>query len=162
VLTPPNAGEKIAGKEGIAMGVDIPQPFDSVVSGSIGVAGSIGANISGSLGPVGPVTVAGIPSTFHIDIDKIPKIQLGIDPITLNPVTLNLAITEIPEIRGHLPADFCVGLSVMGMELLSIRLCGEAQIITEPYKPNPCERCGSTGNLPERGAHKDLLASQGA
>jgi len=144
------------------MGVDIPQPFDSVVSGSIGVSGSIDANVSGSLGPVGPVTVAGIPNTFHIDIDKIPKIQLGIDPITLNPVTLNLAITEIPEIRGHLPADFCVGLSIMGMELLSIRLCGEAQIITEPYKPNPCERCGSTDNLPQRGAGKDLLASHGA
>jgi hypothetical protein len=39
----------------------------------------------------------------------------------------------------------------MGMELLSIRLCGEAQIITEPYKPNPCERCGSQGYLPARG-----------
>jgi hypothetical protein len=21
-------------------------------------------------------------------------------------------------------------------------LCGEAQIITEPYRPNPCETCG--------------------
>ena len=119
------------------MGVDIPQPFDSTVSGSIG------ATISGSLGAVGPVTVAGIPDTFHINIDKLPKIQLGLDPVTLNPVTLNLAITEMPSIRGHLPADFCVGLSILGMELLSIRLCGEAQIITEPYKPNPCERCGS-------------------
>ena len=133
------------------MGVSIPQPFDSNVSGSIG------ASISGSLGAVGPVTVAGIPDTFHINIDKLPKIQLGVDPLTLNPVTLNLAITEIPSIRGHLPADFCVGLSVLGMELLSIRLCGEAQIITEPYKPNPCERCGTTGDfrLPSQGILKD-------
>lgn len=128
------------------MGVDIPQPFDSSVSGSIG------ASISGSLGAVGPVTVAGIPDTFHINIDKLPKIQLGLDPVTLNPVTLNpvtlnLAITEIPNIRGHLPADFCVGLSLLGMELLSIRLCGEAQIITEPYTPNPCERCGTINDL---------------
>jgi hypothetical protein len=123
------------------MGVDIPQPFDSSVTGSIG--------ISGSLGAVGPVTVAGIPDTFHINIDSLPKIQLGLDPVTLNPVTLNLAITEIPEIRGHLPADFCVGLSIFGLELLSIRLCGEAQIITEPYKPNPCERCGTTGGARE-------------
>jgi len=133
------------------VGVSIPQPFDSNVSGSIG------ASISGSLGAVGPVTVAGIPDTFHINIDKLPKIQLGVDPLTLNPVTLNLAITEIPSIRGHLPADFCVGLSVLGMELLSIRLCGEAQIITEPYKPNPCERCGTTGDfrLPSQGILKD-------
>jgi hypothetical protein len=136
------------------LGVDIPQPFDSVVSGSIG------ASISGSIGPVGPVTVAGIPDTFHINIDSLPKIQLGLDPVhinidslpkiqlgldpvTLNPVTMNLAITQVPNIRGHLPADFCVGLSILGMELMSIRLCGEAQIITEPYKPNPCEPCGS-------------------
>ena len=123
------------------MGVDIPQPFDSSVSGSIG------ASVSGSLGAVGPVTVAGIPDTFHINIDKLPKIQLGLDPVTLNPVTLNLAITEIPNIRGHLPADFCVGLSLLGIELLNIRLCGEAQIITEPYVPNPCERCGGTGDI---------------
>jgi len=27
------------------------------------------------------------------------------------------------------------------MELLSVRLCGQAQVITEPYVPNPCE-CG--------------------
>jgi hypothetical protein len=28
------------------------------------------------------------------------------------------------------------------VELLSLRLCGEAQVITEPYHPNPCETCG--------------------
>jgi hypothetical protein len=132
------------------MGVDIPQPFDSTVSGSINT------NLSGTLGSVGPVTVAGIPDTFHIDIDALPKIQLGIDPITLNPVTLNLAITQIPDVRVHIPADFCVGLSLLGMELLSIRLCGEAQIITEPYKPNPCEGCGS----PPQRAVGDQSAAQ--
>jgi hypothetical protein len=117
------------------MGVDIPQPFHSVLDG--------------------PVTVSGIPSTFtinvdkipdihaymeklpviHLNIDNIPKIQLGVDPVELR-------LTEFPSIRGHLPADFCVGLSVMGIELMNVRLCGEAQIITEPYKPNPCEICG--------------------
>jgi hypothetical protein len=119
------------------MGVDIPQPFHSVLDG--------------------PVTVAGIPSTFHINIDNlpqlrlnvehlpeihlnidhIPNIQLGVDPVEIR-------LTEFPSIRGHLPADFCVGLSVLGMELLTLRLCGEAQIITEPYRPNPCEVCGPT------------------
>jgi hypothetical protein len=130
------------------LGVEIPQPFDSSVTGSIG------ASLSGSLGAVGPVTVAGIPDTFHINVDHLPKIQLGVDPITLNPVTLtvnpvdlNLSIKQIPNIRGHLPADFCVGFSILGLELLSIRLCGEAQIITEPYRPNPCEQCGGTNDL---------------
>jgi hypothetical protein len=89
--------------------------------------------------------VAGIPDTFHILVEKLPKIQLGVDPVTLtlNPVELNLSVKEIPSIRGHLPADFSVGLSLLGMELLTVRLCGEAQIITEPYVPNPCEMCGS-------------------
>ncbi|HEY6292705.1 MAG TPA: hypothetical protein VI455_14240 [Terriglobia bacterium] len=125
------------------MGFTMPQPLE------VDSSGSIGAVVSGSLGAVGPVTVAGIPDTFHIDIDKLPKIHLGIDPVTLNPVTLhldpvdlNLSIKEIPNTRAHLPADFTVGLSVLGMELLCVRLCGEAQMITEPYHPNPCERCG--------------------
>jgi len=125
------------------VGVDIPQPFHSVIDG--------------------PVTVAGIPSTFHLNIDNLPAIHLNVD--TLPAITLNidkipkiqfgidpveLKLTEMPSIRGHLPADFCVGLSVFGMELMNIRLCGEAQIITEPYQPNPCEICGASSS----GSHK--------
>jgi hypothetical protein len=127
------------------MSVDIPQPFRTRI--------------------VNPITVDGIPDTFHIDIqnipilrlnvenpihfaidnipaihlaiDNIPKIQLGVDPVELR-------LTEFPSIRGHLPADFNVGLSLLGLELLNVRLCGEAQIITEPFRPNPCETCGPT------------------
>lgn len=122
------------------MGVTIPQPFDTRIDG-----------------PIGPVTVDGIPDTFHIDVDKLPKIELGIDPITLNPVSatltlepvdLNVSIKQIPDVRAHLPADFCVGLSLLGFELMSIRLCGEAQMITEPYHPNVCEQCGRTHAAP--------------
>lgn len=117
------------------MSVDIPQPFKTKV--------------------VSPVTIDGIPDTFHLHIEKlptislsveklpqihlsidnIPKIQLGVDPVEIR-------LTEFPSIRGHLPADFNVGLSVLGMDLMNVRLCGEAQIITEPYRPNPCETCG--------------------
>jgi hypothetical protein len=117
------------------MSVEIPQPFKTKV--------------------VSPVTIDGIPDTFHIDVTNIPtitlniehipqidfnivdipKIQLGVDPVEIR-------LTELPSIRGHLPADFCVGLSVLGMELMNVRLCGEAQIITEPYVANPCEGCG--------------------
>jgi hypothetical protein len=113
------------------VGVDIPQPFVSSISGSLGSVGPV--TVGGSLGAIGPVTVAGLPDTFHIYVEKLPKIQLGVDPITLtlNPVDLNLSIKQFPSIRGHLPADFSVGLSLLGMELLTLRLCGEAQIITE-------------------------------
>lgn len=95
-----------------------------------------------SVGPVGPVMVDGIPDTYHIHIEELPKIELSIDPITIKPVDISLRLKEIPSVRGHLPADFCVGMSVLGLELVSIRLCGEAQVITEPYRPNPCEYCG--------------------
>jgi hypothetical protein len=121
------------------MSVEIPQPFKTKV--------------------VSPITVDGIPDTFHIDVqhiptisltvenlptihlsvDHIPKIQLGVEPVEIR-------LTEFPSIRGHLPADFCVGFSILGLELLNVRLCGEAQIITEPYQPNPCE-AGVAGRL---------------
>lgn len=130
---------------------------DIDVSGSLGISGSFGSvgpitvnpvtltavPGSTSLGAIGPVTLAGIPDTYHIYSEKIPHIQIGLDPITLtlNPVDVNVRIKEIPSIRAHIPADFCVGLSIMGMELLTVRLCGEAQVITEPYVPNPCETC---------------------
>lgn len=119
----------------------VPQPFVSYVSGPGGSPITVG----GSLGAVGPVTVAGIPNTFHINIDHIadlPKIQFGLDPLTVNPVDIGIRIERIPDVRAHLPANFSVGLSVLGLELLCVRLCGEAQVITEPYHPNPCERCG--------------------
>jgi hypothetical protein len=116
------------------LGVDIPQPFNSSVSGGISV--------------LGPVQVAGIPDTFHINLDHVPdtlpKVTIGVDPVTLtlNPVDVTIGIDRIPDIRAHLPADFSVGLSLFGFNLLGLRLCGEAQVITEPYRPNPCEHCG--------------------
>jgi hypothetical protein len=105
--------------------------------------------------------VSGIPDHYHINVDSLPKIQLGVDPLTINPVTINpldltIAISKIPDVRTHLPADFTVGLSLLGIELLCLRLCGEAQMITEPYHPNPCERCGQpprVANAPPSIAH---------
>lgn len=138
------------------MSVSIPQPFKTKLVGPIAVD-----PITLEPMTVNPVTVNGIPDTFHIfleklptislsveklpaihlSIDNIPKIQLGVDPVEIR-------LTEFPSIRGHLPADFNVGLSVMGMELMNVRLCGEAQIITEPYRPNPCEVCGPVTRTP--------------
>jgi len=120
------------------MSISIPQPF----------RGSV----------VGPVTVAGIPSTYtvgissippvHFAMDSLPTIHVAVDtmptiPIKLEPVEIRL--TEFPSIRAHIPANFAVGFQVMGTELATIRLCGEAQVITEPYRPNPCEVCGPLG-----------------
>jgi hypothetical protein len=80
------------------------------------------------IGPMGPLTLAGIPDSYTVAISNLPD--------------LNLRIREIPSIRAHVPANFRLGFSVLGVELAALHLCGEAQVITEPYVPNPCERCG--------------------
>jgi hypothetical protein len=125
--------------------VATPTPFQAAVSTPTPLHAAVD-----SVGPVGPVTIA-LPNPIDIDFDitNIPKINIGIDPLTINPLTinpvtadLNVSLKEIPNVRAHLPADFNLGLSVLGLELVCVRLCGEAQIITEPYVPNPCERCG--------------------
>lgn len=47
-----------------------------------------------------------------------------------------------------MPANFTLGLSILGYELVCARLCGEAQVINEPYEPNPCEHCGEVTRQP--------------
>ena len=37
------------------------------------------------------------------------------------------------------PANFKVGFNLFGSEFFSVNLCGQGQVITEPYVPNPCE-----------------------
>lgn len=85
------------------------------------------------IGPVGPVTLAGIPSNYSVGVTSLPDV--------------NLRIREIPSVRVHVPANFRLGLSILGVEWAALHLCGEAQIITEPYVPNPCERCGAPRQL---------------
>ena len=95
------------------------------------------------------LTVDGIPDipseyTIHSSIEgRLPKLTLGVDPIEVR-------VTEVPSTRSHLPADFSIAFSVLGYELLCIRLCGEAQAIVEPYRPNLCEVCAA-----ERAAIED-------
>ena len=86
------------------------------------------------IGAVGPVTLAGIPDRYTVAVSELPD--------------LNLRIKEIPNIRAHVPANFRLGISVLGVELAALHLCGEAQVITEPYVPNPCERCGTPRTVP--------------
>jgi hypothetical protein len=95
----------------------------------------------------GGVTLDGLPTEFGIGIRQIPQINLGVTQIPkiqlgVDPIDLSLRLKEFPAIRAHLPANFKVGLALLGVELLAIRLCGEAQIITEDYVPGPCEICG--------------------
>jgi hypothetical protein len=99
------------------------------------------------------VDLSGIPSSYKLDVTHLPKIEIALDPIELEPITVNpldvsVRLKEIPSIRTHVPALFTLGLSVLGFELVCARLCGEAQVITEPYEPNPCEHCGKPHRTP--------------
>ncbi len=112
------------------------------VSGELGV----GLNFDNHLG-------VDLPTSYDFDLTNIAKISIGLDPITLNPITVNplevsVRLKEIPSIRTHVPANFTLGLSVLGYDLACVRLCGEAQVITEPYEPNRCEVCGRVHRLP--------------
>jgi hypothetical protein len=96
----------------------------------------------------GTVKLDGIPNTYHINLDKIAKITLGVDPLTIEPLDVAVRLKEFPSIRAHVPANYSVGVSLLGLQLFCIRLCGEAQVITEPYHPNPCELCGASQPTP--------------
>jgi hypothetical protein len=127
------------------VGVSINQPFEIDFTSGMGAVGPV--TVNGSFGSVGPVSVTGIPDTYYFNVDKLPQIDIKFEPVTLEPITynpipLNLSIKEIPSTRTHLPANYSVGVSLLGVDVLCIRLCGEAQVITEPYIPNPCEVCG--------------------
>lgn len=112
------------------MSVKIPDHF------TFGLDVDVGLGLSGGIG-----------------ITSLPKINIGLDPITVNPIRLTLdplkvelapielgiRIKELPSMRVSLPADYRVCVGVLGLELLSVRLCGQAQVITEPYVANPCE-----------------------
>ena len=98
--------------------------------------------------------VHGIPTNYNIALTQLPKINVGIDPmkfqiepLVIRPLDMSFRIKEIPSVRVHFPVDYRVAVGLLGMELACIRLCGQSQVITEPYVPNPCE-CDDTGPQP--------------
>jgi hypothetical protein len=124
---------------------------DLVVDSNL--SGSVGTSVSGTFGAVGPVTIGGIPNSYTIRVPEIGKVSFGMDPvqstvtlqpmrITFDPIETSISIRSIPGMRAHLPVNYSVCFSVMGVELAAVRLCGEGMVITEPYQPNPCEVCG--------------------
>jgi hypothetical protein len=90
--------------------------------------------------------LTGIPKDFTLDVTNLPRIEIA-------PLDVSLAITRIPSIRTHIPSTYTIGLSVLGYELVALRLCGETQLITEPFVPNPCEVCGKVHRVPGEVSH---------
>lgn len=76
-------------------------------------------------------------SDFNIRVKEIPRMELTANTTS----AVNLAITEFPEVRAHLPSNYNLCFSLLGVELMSLSLCGESQLITEKYKPRSTEIC---------------------
>lgn len=108
--------------------------------------------------------ISGIPTSYTVNTNVAPlTLNLGpidIRPIELRPIDFSLRLKEIPSVRAHLPLDYRVGLTVLGAELLCVRLCGEGQVVTEPYAANPCEARASLQRQPDL-AELDRLVSAG-
>lgn len=115
---------------------------------SVSANAEVGAILGGALG----LNLSGIPNAFDIGISQLPKLFAKLDPLTLNlnvsPIDFSLRLREIPSIRMHFPTHFKVGFALFGREFFSASLCGQAQIITEPYTPNPCERVRARMPMP--------------
>ncbi len=99
------------------------------------------------------VDLSGIPSDFSLNVTNLPRIRI-------EPLEVSLAITRIPSIRTHIPSTYTIGLSVLGYELVALRLCGETQLITEPFRPNPCEICGQIHREPGDVTHVGTVVEQ--
>src|SRR3954464_15950473 len=102
----------------------VPIPIDLNAGVGLTLNGSVGIN---SL-PVS-VTVNDPLPEIKVAIKELPQIKVGLDPIR--------RIRD--PIRCHLPVDMSIGFSLFGHQIAGIRICGEAQVITEPYVPNACE-----------------------
>lgn len=104
----------------------------------------IPSNFSFDLGV--DLNISGIPTNYGIGITQIPKINVGLDtinfnlmPIEIKPIDFSIRLKEVPSLRVHFPVDYKVCLGLFGTEILNVRLCGQSQVITEPYIANPCE-----------------------
>ncbi|HOZ85514.1 MAG TPA: hypothetical protein PK191_08485 [Niabella sp.] len=115
--------------------VDLEGGLDTRMSGAFGAqhSGSINTIMSGNLATDNKVEILNLPRFTLQDIKDMQKV------------------------RVHIPNYSNICFKVFGMELFSICMNGEAQVITEPYIPNAAERCEDnccepdTRPFPERG-----------
>lgn len=138
------------------MSVSVPQPFRT----SVTVAQPFRAKVEGIPDAFG-VSITDLPNldisiekipVLHLSVDDLPPVHISIDnlpPINVALAPIEIRLSEVPSTRVHIPADFSFGWSVLGMDFGMLRVCGEAQVITEPYRPNSCESCGRVAVNPE-------------
>lgn len=117
--------------------------IDSEISGGLDtrMSGSFGANHSGSL----ETKVSGLLETDSVlkltgDANAPVSTDSKIELLNLPRFTLQ-DIKDMMKTRVRIPNYSTICVKMLGMELFSVCLSGEGQIITEPYVPTAAEKC---------------------
>ena len=123
-------------------------------------SGSLNTIVSGKLETENVLTLKG-------DADEPVATDSKIEILNLPRFTLQ-DIKDMMKVRVHIPNYSNVCFKVFGVEMFSVCMSGEAQVITEPYVPNAAERCETnccepdTRPFPERGDNNpDTTVPQG-
>lgn len=109
--------------------------LDTKLSGSFGAihSGSLDTNLNGSLKTDNVLKLTGDPNQPVVTDSKIELLNLP--RFTLDD------IKDMMKVRIHIPNYSNVCFKVLGIEMFSICMGGETQVISEPYVPNSAERC---------------------
>ncbi|MEP6846832.1 MAG: hypothetical protein ABI861_12550 [Panacibacter sp.] len=96
-------------------------------------SGSLQTIVSGKLETENVLTLKGdskepVATDSKIEILNLPRFTLQ-------------DIKDMMKVRVHVPNYSNVCFKVFGVEMFSLCMSGEAQVITEPYIPNAAERC---------------------
>ncbi len=109
--------------------------LDTKLSGAFGAvhSGSLETKLSGELKTDNVLKLTGDPkepvaTDSKIEILNLPRFTLQ-------------DIKDMMKVRVRIPNYSNVCFKVFGMEMFSVCMSGEGQVITEPYIPNPAERC---------------------
>lgn len=112
--------------------------LDTKLSGSIGAvhSGSLETKVSGELKTDNVLKLTGdssapVATDSKIEILNLPRFTLQ-------------DIKDMMKVRVRIPNYSNLCFKVLGMEMFSVCLSGEGQLITEPYIPNAAERCETT------------------
>lgn len=96
-------------------------------------SGSLQTIVSGKLETENVLTLKG-------DADEPVSTDSKLELLNLPRFTLQ-DIKDMMKVRVHVPNYSNVCFKVLGVEMFSVCMSGEAQVITEPYVPNAAERC---------------------
>ena len=116
---------------------------DSTIDGTLNsnLQGGFDAKHSGSLQTI----VSGKLDTDNVltlkgDANEPVATDSKLEILNLPRFTLQ-DIKDMMKVRVHIPNYSNVCFKVFGVEVFSVCMSGEAQVITEPYVPNAAERC---------------------